>query len=81
MKESPIQLECKLDRVIEIGEPAAGGSALVIGEIVLFHLSEDVLTGGRIDAGKLDPLARLSGGDYAELGKRIKMKVPTFRPD
>jgi flavin reductase (DIM6/NTAB) family NADH-FMN oxidoreductase RutF len=79
VKESPIQLECKLDRVVEIGEPSAGGAALVIGEIVLFHIADEVFTDGRIDIGKLDPLARLSGGDYAELGRRISMKVPTLR--
>lgn len=80
VKESPIHLECRVDRVVEIGEPAAGGGALVIGEIVLFHVSDEILTNGRIDIGKLDPLARLSGGDYAALGRRISMKVPSFKP-
>jgi flavin reductase (DIM6/NTAB) family NADH-FMN oxidoreductase RutF len=80
VKESPIQLECALDRIVLIGEPAAGGSALVIGEIVLFHVSDEIVTDGRIDIGKLDPLARLSGGDYAALGRRISMKVPPVRP-
>jgi flavin reductase (DIM6/NTAB) family NADH-FMN oxidoreductase RutF len=80
VKESPIQLECALDRIVEIGEPAAGGSALVIGEVVLFHVSDEVITDGRIDIWKLDPLARLSGGDYAALGRRISMKVPPVRP-
>ena len=80
VKESPIHLECKLDRIVEIGEPTAGGGALVIGEIVLFHISDEVFANGRIDIGRLDPLARLSGGDYAELGKRISMKVPPIRP-
>jgi flavin reductase (DIM6/NTAB) family NADH-FMN oxidoreductase RutF len=79
VKESPIQLECALDRIVQIGESAAGGGALVIGEIVLFHVSDEVLTDGRIDVGKLDPLARLSGGEYAALGGRISMKVPPVR--
>jgi flavin reductase (DIM6/NTAB) family NADH-FMN oxidoreductase RutF len=77
--ESPISLECMLERVVHIGEPAAGGAALVIGEIVLFHISDDVYAGGRIDIERLDPLARLSGGDYASLGEWISMKVVPFR--
>ena len=80
VRESPINLECKLHQVIHIGEPAAGGGALVIGEIVLFHVADELYENGRINIEKLDPLGRLSGSDYTTLGERISMKVEPYRP-
>jgi flavin reductase (DIM6/NTAB) family NADH-FMN oxidoreductase RutF len=79
IKESPIQFECVVHDIIHIGEPAAGGGALIIGEIVLFHVADHLYEGGRIDIDKLDPLGRLSGTDYTTLGKRISL--PRERPE
>jgi len=63
VKESPVQLECKVIRVIETGlGPAAGN--LMICEIVLIHVNQKVLDEkGRIDPDKIDLVGRL-GGDY-----------------
>ena len=57
--ESPIHFECKLYDIIEIGPAGPGGGALVIGEVVLFHVDDDLLSQGRIDTGKLKPVASL----------------------
>ncbi len=43
MKESPVQMECKVLEVKEMG--TQGGAAnLIICEIVLMHINEDILT-------------------------------------
>lgn len=68
VKESPINMECKLYDVIHIGKAQAGGGALVIGEIVLFHVADELYRDGRIDIRKLDPLGRLAGSEYCTLG-------------
>ncbi len=73
IKESPIQFECVVHDIVHIGEPAAGGGALVIGEIVLFHVADPLYENGRINIDKLDPLGRLSGTDYTTLGRRISL--------
>ena len=79
VKESPINMECKLHQVVHIGEPEAGGGALVIGEIVLFHVADELYENGRINIERLDPLGRLSGSDYTTLGTRISLKVRPYR--
>jgi flavin reductase (DIM6/NTAB) family NADH-FMN oxidoreductase RutF len=71
--ESPVQMECRLSRVIKVGSQPA---YLILGEIVLFHLREDVLTDGRIDVGKLRPVARLGGSEYANLCDVFSMVRP-----
>jgi flavin reductase (DIM6/NTAB) family NADH-FMN oxidoreductase RutF len=65
--ESPVQLECKINQVITLGEKAGSGN-LVIAEIVRIHLSESILdNNGNIDQTKLDLVARLGGNYYARI--------------
>ncbi len=73
VQESPINLECKLLQVIEIGPAEPGGGFLVIGEIVLFHIQDNLLENGRIDTGLLNPIGRLAGTEYTTLGKRFSL--------
>lgn len=63
VKESPVQLECRVRDLIETG--SGGGAAnLVICDILLIHLSEEVLNeSGTIDQNKIRLVGRL-GKDY-----------------
>ena len=62
VKESPLQLECRLHREIPIGS-----STFIVGEIVLARASDDVLHDGRVDPRKLAPVGRLGGELYSLL--------------
>lgn len=60
---SAVSLECKLDRVLEVGT-----SGVCIGEVLLFHVRDDVLSeDGTVDPVRLRPLGRLGGSNYAPL--------------
>lgn len=74
VKESPIHLECKLHKVIEVGVQGAGGGFFVMGEVVLFQVADELISEGRIDTGKLDPIGRLAGLEYTTLGERFTME-------
>lgn len=63
---SPIHMECRLDQAITLGR---GLNTLYIGEVLVFHLSEDVYDGRQVDSVKLRPIARLGGPYYAGLGE------------
>ena len=57
VKGAPIALECKLERIIPMGEV----DNVVFGEVVRFHIRDDVyLAGGRIDTGALQAVGRLA---------------------
>lgn len=61
--ESPISMECKVNKIIELGSEGGAGN-LVICEVMLIHIKDEVLDDdGRIDPQKVDAVARL-GGDY-----------------
>ncbi len=63
VKESPVQLECKVMRVIETGKEG-GAANLIICEVVCMHINDEVLNeNGQIDPNKIDLVARM-GGDY-----------------
>jgi len=65
VKESPAQLECKVKQVIELGTQGGAGN-LIICEIVLMHISEDVLDENKqIDPRKIDLVARLGANWYS----------------
>lgn len=71
--ESPVSFECRRLDVFHIGPDGAGGGAIVVGEIVMIHIDDRVLSGGKVDAGLLEPLARLGGLEYARLGERFEL--------
>ena len=65
VKESPVQMECIVKQVIETGIGGGSGN-LVICEVVRIHISDDILTNGKIDIEKLQPVGRMGGDNYVK---------------
>jgi flavin reductase (DIM6/NTAB) family NADH-FMN oxidoreductase RutF len=75
VKESPVQLECKVQDIIHTGTEGGAGN-LIICEIVLVHISEDVLdTNGKIDQHKIDVVGRLGGDWYVRANGNALFQV------
>jgi flavin reductase (DIM6/NTAB) family NADH-FMN oxidoreductase RutF len=73
--ESPVQLECRVSRIIALGEGPGAGN-LVLAEIVRIHVDEAMLDDeGNIMQQKLDLVARLGGDWYACIGEDNLFKV------
>jgi flavin reductase (DIM6/NTAB) family NADH-FMN oxidoreductase RutF len=61
--ESPVQFECKVNEVVELGHEGGAGN-LIISEVVKIHINEAVLdANGMIDQHKIDLVSRM-GGDW-----------------
>lgn len=57
--ESPVQMECRVDQILPLGEKGGAGN-LVICRIVLMHIAEEILNDkGRIDPHKIDLMGRM----------------------
>jgi flavin reductase (DIM6/NTAB) family NADH-FMN oxidoreductase RutF len=65
---SPIAMECRLERRLELGETRSG---LLIAEVLVFHVAEALLEGNRVAVDRFRPVARLGGPNYATLGRII----------
>lgn len=64
VKESPVQLECKIREVVELGHEGGAGN-LIICEVVMIHINDNVLNeDGRIDQHKIDLVGRLGANWY-----------------
>jgi flavin reductase (DIM6/NTAB) family NADH-FMN oxidoreductase RutF len=56
VEEAAISMECKLDRVMELGD-----FNQVIGELVCYHIQDDVsMENDKVDYAKYDPIGRMA---------------------
>lgn len=73
---APIAFECRLDRIINIGEGPLAAN-VVFGRILTAHVSDDVLAAdGKPDAAKLDLVGRLGGEDYTMTRETFSLVRP-----
>ncbi|MEJ7693691.1 flavin reductase family protein [Daejeonella sp.] len=73
--ESPVQMECLVQRVIPLGENAGAGN-LVLAEIKRIHIREEILDdAGKIDQVKIDLVARLGGDWYCRVTEESLFQV------
>jgi flavin reductase (DIM6/NTAB) family NADH-FMN oxidoreductase RutF len=76
VKESPVQMECKVVDVIKTGNEG-GAANLIVCHILLMHVSEDVLTPDKkIDQNKIDLVARLGFDWYCRASGSALFEVP-----
>lgn len=76
--ESPVQIECKVNKVVELGENGGAGN-LVISEALKIHVRADLLNENmRIDQEKIDLVARMGGNWYcrADENSMFEIKKP-----
>ena len=73
--ESPAQMECRLLHVIYTNR-APGGGVIVLGEVVRFHLREDLMEDFRVDPAGLDAVGRMAGNTWVRTRDRIELVRP-----
>jgi flavin reductase (DIM6/NTAB) family NADH-FMN oxidoreductase RutF len=73
--ESPINFECVLNQIVDIGDGTPGSGWVVIGEVVHVHVADEVmLPDYKIDIAALKPIGRLAGFNYARVNNFFEMK-------
>ena len=75
VKESPVQFECKVNQVIELGTEGGAGN-LIICEVVKFHIDESYLDENQlIDQQKIDLVARMGGNWYCRANEHAMFEL------
>ncbi len=73
--ESPVQFECKVNQVMELGHEGGAGN-LIICEVVKIHIKEEILDdNGMIDQHKIDLVSRMGGNWYCRADKNSMFEI------
>jgi flavin reductase (DIM6/NTAB) family NADH-FMN oxidoreductase RutF len=75
VKESRVNMECKLMQIIEVSTRPRGGT-LVLGEVIRFHVDDAIVDNFRIDSAKLRAVGRMGGNEYIRTRDRFEMIRP-----
>ncbi|MFM2040261.1 MAG: hypothetical protein RLZZ493_850 [Bacteroidota bacterium] len=75
VQEAPVQFECKVNQVIELGDQGGAGN-LVICEVTKIHIHEEILgEDGMIDQHKINLVARMGGNWYCHANEASMFEV------
>ncbi|MEN9610996.1 MAG: hypothetical protein RLZZ628_1810 [Bacteroidota bacterium] len=78
--ESPVQMECKVEQIIKLGNTPSAGN-LVICRIIRMHINPDILdVNGRIDPHKIDLMGRLGRAYYTRSSSDVQAIVRPYKP-
>ncbi|HKX00776.1 MAG TPA: flavin reductase family protein [Bryobacteraceae bacterium] len=75
VKESHINMECRLVQIVHVSPKPLGGS-IVLGEVLRFHIDDALFTDYKIDPDKLHPIGRMGGPTYTRTTDRFDMQRP-----
>ncbi len=76
VKESPVQMECKVKEIIKLGTEGGAGN-LILCEVVRIHIQEEILSEkGRINPYKADLVARMGRHYYCRVIPESIFELP-----
>jgi flavin reductase (DIM6/NTAB) family NADH-FMN oxidoreductase RutF len=73
--EAPAKMECRLRQIIPLGERPTSG-VLVLGDVVCFHLAENLVENFRVDPDRLRAVGRMGGMSYSRTRDRFELNRP-----
>ncbi len=78
VKESPVQMECKVSQIIPLGENGGAGN-LIVCDLLKMHINEEILDDEmKIDPQKIDLVGRMGRAFYCRASGDSVFKI--FRP-
>ncbi len=73
--EAKASMECRLVQVVHVSPKPLGGS-LVLGEVLRFHVNDDICDNFRIDPDALNAIGRMGGPTYTRTRDRFDLIRP-----
>ncbi|KAA0996146.1 flavin reductase family protein [Paraburkholderia panacisoli] len=71
VKGARASIECKLRDIIQMGD-----GYMVFGDVVCFHIDDDVWVNGRVDISRLQPVGKLDGLNYSTITEVERLELP-----
>jgi len=70
--EARVSLECRLVKTVEFGS-GENFRSVFFGEVLVFHVKDEILSGGNIDPARCMAFGRLNAGAYCRTTDYIKI--------
>lgn len=74
--ESPVNIECELIQIIQVGAGGPGSGSVVIGKILHMHVADKAYLDGKILIDVAKPIARLGGINYSPVREIFELPRP-----
>ncbi len=74
VKESPVNLECKLVKTIKLKSISKEVSTMVIGEVVGIFINNKFIKNNRVDSVSMRYIARMGYSEYTTVTSKFSMK-------
>lgn len=79
VKESPLHLECAVERIIELPSASEGvANHMVLGRVLGVHIRDDMIVEGLVRPERLRAIARLGYMDYAVIERVFTLPRPAL---
>jgi flavin reductase (DIM6/NTAB) family NADH-FMN oxidoreductase RutF len=75
--ESPVHMECRLVKVVDLPtDDEQDPNLVVFGHVVAVHIDDGVIVDGKVDVGLLQPISRLGYNEYGRVTDVFRMDRP-----
>ena len=76
VKESAIQFECELYKIVDIGDGSPGSTSVIFGRVLLVHIDKKAYQKGRVLFHEIKNIGRLGGFGYGRITETFEIPVP-----
>ena len=73
---SPVNLECKLLKILKLKSNTKKNSTMIIGEVIGIYIKDSFIKKGRVDSTAMRYVARMGYSEYTTVSSHFKMKRP-----
>ena len=74
VKDSPVNLECKLVKTLKLKSDAKQVSRMIIGEVVGIFINNKFIKNNRVDSVSMRYIARMGYSEYTTISSKFTMK-------
>ncbi len=73
LRDVPVSMECRFSTAAKFGQ---GATEFYVGEVVCFHIRDELYQSGKVHTAQLRPICRIAGPNYATLGPIVTQSAP-----
>ena len=74
--DSPVNLECKLLKILKLKSNTSKHSTMIIGEVIGIQIKDTFIEKGRVNSAAMRYVARMGYSEYTTVASSFRMKRP-----